>query len=316
MMREKKLYFAPMEGVAGYIFRNIYVDLFDDADKYFSPFVVTRPSGIMKNKELRDILPENNEKLFLVPQILANNADGFINASKQMKELGYDEVNLNLGCPSGTVVSKKRGAGFLRYPDELDEFFDRIYDECDIKISVKTRIGFEKSEEIYRLMEIFNKYPIYELIIHPRTRMDMYKNKPDLEAFEYALNESKNPVCYNGDVKTKADFEMIANRFSKTESVMIGRGILSDPGLFGEIKGKGAIDKEIFKRYHQVIFERFCEVYDGDTFILFKLKELWAYFAADFKDADKYVKKIRKSKKLTEYMAAVENIFNDCEFEV
>ena len=132
-MAVKKLYFAPMEGVAGYIFRNIYADFFDDADKFFSPFVVTRPSGIMKNKELRDILPENNEKLFLVPQILANNADGFINASKQMRELGYDEVNLNLGCPSGTVVSKKRGAGFLKYPDELDKFLDRIYSECDIK---------------------------------------------------------------------------------------------------------------------------------------------------------------------------------------
>ena len=222
-MKEKKLYFAPMEGVAGYIFRNIYVNFFDDADKYFSPFVVTRPSGIMKNKELRDILPENNEKLFLVPQILANNADGFINAAKQMKELGYEEVNLNLGCPSGTVVSKKRGAGFLRYPDELDEFFDRIYNECDVKISVKTRIGFEKSDEIYRLMEIFNKYPIYELIIHPRTRMDMYKNKPDLTMFGYALNESKNPVCYNGDIKTKADFEMIAERFPEIDSVMIGR---------------------------------------------------------------------------------------------
>lgn len=315
-MRDKKLYFAPMEGVAGYIFRNIYVDFFDDADKYFSPFVVTRPSGIMKNKEFRDILPENNEKLFLVPQILANNADGFINASKQMKELGYDEVNLNLGCPSGTVVSKKRGAGFLRYPEELDEFFDRIYNECDTKISVKTRIGFEKPQEIYRLMEIFNKYPIYELIIHPRTRMDMYKNKPDLDMFEYALKESKNPVCYNGDIKTKADFEMITQRFPETDSVMIGRGLLSNPGLFGEIRNKGAIDKEIFKRYHQAVFERFCEVYDGDTFILFKLKELWAYFANDFKDADRYVKKIRKSKKLTEYVAAVDKIFSDCEFMI
>lgn len=315
-MKEKKLYFAPMEGVAGYIFRNIYVDFFDDADKYFSPFVVTRPSGIMKNKELRDILPENNEKLFLVPQILANNADGFINAAKQMKELGYEEVNLNLGCPSGTVVSKKRGAGFLRYPDELDEFFDRIYNECDVKISVKTRIGFEKSDEIYRLMEIFNKYPIYELIIHPRTRMDMYKNKPDLTMFGYALNESKNPVCYNGDIKTKADFEIIAERFPEIDSVMIGRGILSNPGLFGEIKNKGAIDKEIFKKYHQAVFDKFCEVYDGDTFILFKLKELWAYFANDFNDADKYIKKIRKSKKITEYIAAVEKIFSDCEFAI
>lgn len=315
-MKEKKLYFAPMEGVAGYIFRNIYVDFFDDADKYFSPFVVTRPSGIMKNKELRDILPENNEKLFLVPQILANNADGFINAAKQMKELGYEEVNLNLGCPSGTVVSKKRGAGFLRYPDELDEFFDRIYSECDVKISVKTRIGFEKSDEIYRLMEIFNKYPIYELIIHPRTRMDMYKNKPDLTMFGYALNESKNPVCYNGDIKTKADFEIIAERFPEIDSVMIGRGILSNPGLFGEIKNKGAIDKEIFKKYHQAVFDKFCEVYDGDTFILFKLKELWAYFANDFNDADKYIKKIRKSKKITEYIAAVEKIFSDCEFAI
>ena len=282
---EKKLYFAPMEGVAGYIFRNIYVDFFDDADKFFSPFVVTRPSGIMKNKELRDILPENNEKIFLVPQILANNADGFINASKQMRELGYDEVNLNLGCPSGTVVSKKRGAGFLRYPEELDEFLDRIYSECDIKISIKTRIGFEKPEEIYNLVEIFNKYPIYELIIHPRTRTDMYKNKPNLEMFEYALDESKNPVCYNGDIKTKEDYELLAGKFPKIDGTMIGRGILSNPGLFGEIKGKEAIDREIFKKYYQAIFEKYCEVYDGDTFIDYTMVKRFIFYIKVFQDA-------------------------------
>ena len=316
MMEKKKLYFAPLEGVAGYIFRNIYADFFDDVDKYFSPFVVTRPSGIMKNKELRDILPENNENISLVPQILANNADGFINAAGQMRELGYNEVNLNLGCPSGTVVSKKRGAGFLRYPEELDEFLDRIYTECDMKISVKTRIGFENPDEIYRLIEIFNKYPVYELIIHPRTRQDMYKNKPNLEMFDYTLNTSKNPVCYNGDIKTKSDYDMITERFPDTDSIMIGRGILANPGLFGQIRGKGAIDKEFFKKYHQAIFDKFCQVYDGDTFILFKLKELWAYFANDFDDADKYVKKIRKAKKLTEYKAAVETLLSRCSFSV
>lgn len=315
-MKEKKLYFAPMEGVAGYIFRNIYIDFFDDADKFFSPLVVTRPSGIMKNKELRDILPENNEKLVLIPQILANNADGFINASEQMRELGYDEVNLNLGCPSGTVVSKKRGAGFLKYPDELDEFFDRIFSSCNVRISVKTRIGFENPEEIYTLMEIFNKYPIYELVIHPRTRMDMYKNRPNFEMFEYALNNSKNPVCYNGDIKTKSDFDLITGKFDKIESVMIGRGILSNPGLFGEIRKKKAVDKELFKKYHQAVFDKFCEVYEGDTYILFKLKELWNYFSVNFIDADKHIKKIRKARKLTEYVAAVEKIFNDCEFSI
>ena len=144
----------------------------------------------------------------------------------------------------------------------------------------------------------------------------MYKNKPNLEMFEYALGESKNPVCYNGDIKKKEDYELIAERFQETDSVMIGRGILSNPGLFGEIKGNGAIDKEIFKKYYQTIFEKYCEVYDGDTFILFKLKELWAYFANDFENADKHLKKIRKSKKITEYEDAVEKLFSDCEFRI
>ena len=185
-----------------------------------------------------------------------------------------------------------------------------------MKISVKTRIGFENPDEIYRLIEIFNKYPVYELIIHPRTRQDMYKNKPNLEMFDYALNTSKNPVCYNGDIKTKSDYDMITERFPDTDSIMIGRGILANPGLFGQIRGKGAIDKEFFKKYHQVIFDKFCQAYDGDTFILFKLKELWAYFANDFDDADKYVKKIRKAKKLTEYKAAVETLLSRCSFSV
>ena len=163
-------YFAPMEGLTGYIYRNAHNAFFNNIDKYFSPFIVANQSSSFKTRELNDILPENNQGLVLIPQLLTNNAKDFINTSNKIKQLGYNEINLNLGCPSGTVVSKNRGSGFLSKTEELNVFFEEIFSQATTKISVKTRIGKDQPEEFYNLIEIFNKYPIEELIIHPRTQ--------------------------------------------------------------------------------------------------------------------------------------------------
>ena len=194
-----KYYLAPMEGITGFIYRNTYKKFFDNIDKYFTPFIVPTSSKSFKTKELRDILPENNKGMNIVPQILTNDSDGFITTARKLQQLGYSEINLNLGCPSGTVVSKNRGSGFLAKREELDKFLDEIYKIDDMKISIKTRIGKDSSEEFYELIKIYNKYPLEELIIHPRTREDFYGNKPNLEVFKDALTLSNSPVCYNGD---------------------------------------------------------------------------------------------------------------------
>ena len=171
-----KYYFAPMEGITGYIYRNVHHRFFPGMDKYFSPFISPGTKKTMTPKELRDILPENNQDYTLIPQILTNRSGDFLRLCRDLKEYGYKEVNLNLGCPSGTVVAKKKGAGFLEYPNELDRFLEEIFAGTDLKISIKTRIGKDDPEEFEKLLEIYNKYPLEELIIHPRVQTDYYKN--------------------------------------------------------------------------------------------------------------------------------------------
>ena len=179
-----KYYLAPMEGITGYVYRNSYKKYFNNIDKYFTPFIVTNKSRSLKSKELRDVLPENNKGMNVVPQILTNDSEGFIITCKKLKQLGYNEINLNLGCPAGTVVSKNRGSGFLAKREELDMFLDEIFKISDINISIKTRIGKDSPQEFYELIKMYNKYPLEELIIHPRIQKDFYGNKPNLQVFK------------------------------------------------------------------------------------------------------------------------------------
>ena len=247
-------YFAPMEGLTGYIYRNAHNAFFNNIDKYFSPFIVANQSKGFKTKELNDILPENNQGLVLIPQLLTNNAKDFIHTANKINQLGYNEINLNLGCPSGTVVSKGKGSGFLSKTEELDLFFEEIFSEATTKISVKTRIGKDQPEEFYNLIEIFNKYPIEELIIHPRTQKDFYNNKPNLKIFKEALTLSKNPVSYNGDIRTVKDYNEFSKNFPSVETLMIGRGLLANPLLINDIENNTKLQKELLKEFHDKIY--------------------------------------------------------------
>ena len=304
-----KFYLAPMEGITGFIYRNAYKKYFDNIDKYYTPFIIPNKSKSFKTKELRDILPENNENIKIVPQILTNDSELFIFTASKLKELGYKEVNLNLGCPSGTVVSKGRGSGFLAKREELDRFLDEIYTMEDINISIKTRIGKDSAEEFFELLKIYNQYPIEELTIHPRTQKDFYKNEPNLEIFEQALDISKNPICYNGDIFSKEAFENIKTRFPNIDKVMLGRGIFANPGLIEEIKNDIVVNKYIVKDFHDEILENYIELLSGDKNVLFKMKELWAYMIYIFSNNKKYAKSIRKSQKLNDYKSIVSSLF-------
>lgn len=308
-----KYYFAPLEGLTGYIFRNAHYTYFKNIDKYFSPFISTFQNGNTKARDLNDILPENNRGFVLVPQLLSNNAKDFINTSKIIKELGYKEINLNLGCPSGTVVSKNKGSGFLAKREELDAFLEEIYAAAVTEISIKTRIGKDSPEEFYQLIEIFNRYPVKELIIHPRIQKDFYKNKPNRKIFEDALSLSQSPVCYNGDIFTAHDYQDFIKTFPNVDTLMLGRGLLANPGLINEITLNTSPDKNIMKDFHDRIYEDYRNVLYGERNVLFKMKELWFYMITIFAENDKYAKKIKKAQRLSDYEEAVARLFEEQE---
>ena len=306
-----KIYLAPLEGITGYTYRRALYQCFGGFDKYFIPFILPNQKGHLSTREKKDIMPENNEGMYAVPQILTKNAEDFIQTAETLKEYGYNEVNLNLGCPSKTVVSKGRGAGFLAEPDRLNAFLEELFEKTPIRISVKTRIGKESPEEWIRLLEIYNQYPMEELIIHPRIQTDFYKNTPNLEMFEYAVKNSKNPLCYNGDICTKEEYEIICNRFQEVPSVMIGRGILKNPGLVRKIRQGIPVEKDRIRAFHDELYRDYQEVLFGETTVLFKMKELWFYMAPLFTQYEKYAKKIKKAEKLKLYEAVVDALFEE-----
>ncbi|PXV89123.1 tRNA-U20a,U20b-dihydrouridine synthase [Lachnotalea glycerini] len=309
-------YFAPMEGLTGYIYRNAHNTFFNSKiNKYFAPFIQANQSESFKARELNDLLPEHNEGISVVPQILTNRAKDFIHTSKKLKALGYKEINLNLGCPSKTVVTKNRGSGFLEKTKELDEFLEEIFTSFISEISIKTRIGIENEEEFYELLDIYNKYPIKELIIHPRLQQDFYQNKPNLAIFEYALNNSTNPVCYNGDICKVKDYCDLQQRFHNLDTIMIGRGLLANPALVHEITANNRLDKNVLKQFHDKIYFDYQEILSGDRNVLFKMKELWFYMITIFTDNEKYTKKIKKSQKLSDYEDAVSRLFQEQELK-
>lgn len=312
-----KFYFAPLEGITGFTYRNAFADLFGGMDKYYAPFVSPSANDRIGGKEIKDLLPENNnQNINLIPQILTNNYEYFIKTVKQLMESGYtDEININIGCPSGTVVAKNKGAGFLREIDAMDDFFEKIFEWRDkesnnLKISVKTRIGVNDATEFEEIMKVYNRYPISELIVHPRTRVQMYRDVPDMEAFDYAAEVSTNPLCYNGDINTVEDYKKIAEKYD-IDAVMIGRGLIANPNLANEIKGGEKLTKEILQKYHDRLYNDFEPLMKADKHLLFKMKEFWNYVAWNFKDEHKCVKLIRKSQNLYKYNLAVEEIFSE-----
>lgn len=312
-----KYYFAPMEGITGYVFRNAYHNYFPDMDKYFAAFISPNGERKMNSKEINDILPDHNTGMYLVPQILTNNPQAFIKTAKELGEYGYQEINFNLGCPSPTVVTKKKGSGFLAFPEELDRFLDTVFRELkDLKLSLKTRIGIEEPEEFFRLLEIYNQYPLEELIIHPRLQKDFYNNHPNLEIFAMALKSSKHKICYNGDLFTAADCRNFEQKFPQVETVMIGRGILRNPGILREIQTGERINKERLRGFHDQILSDYREVLFGDKTVLFKMKEIWVQLNTLFTNPEKYWKKIKKAQKLTDYEIAVNRLFAEQEITI
>lgn len=317
-----RYYFAPMEGVTGYPFRNAHSQIFPGMDRYYTPFVAVGPNMTMRKREIRDTDPANDETGCLIPQVLTSHAESLVWAMEIFAEKGYREVNLNLGCPSPTVVTKGKGAGMLKDPTALDMFLEDTFDGLNqkglsgrIRLSVKTRLGVTDASEMKSLTEIYNRYPIAELSIHARTLAAKYGGEPDLDAFAVACRDAVMPVCYNGNIFSKEEMQNLearfpASDFPKLEAVMLGRGIVANPALQRECAGGAAASRDEIRRFHAELLRRFRQEIPEDNNILFRMKELWAYLGDRFSEDEKKLKKVRKAKKMAEYEAAVSELLN------
>jgi len=283
-----------------------------------APFISSKRDNVIKPKYIRDVLPENNLRLPVVPQILSKSAREFSVLANHLYDLGYETVNWNLGCPFPMVTKKFRGAGMLPHTEMIREFLDNALSSLKGSLSIKIRLGWSSAEDIFRLIPILNAYPIKELIIHPRTGLQRYDGEVDLDAFEKCLPLITHPVVYNGDIRTREDFERLARRFHSVRRWMLGRGCLGDPFLAHAIKApEDRIPDKLRKmrEFHNALFDAYSNLLDGPSHVMNKMKGLWHYFSLLFNDCQGAMKKIRKTHRQDLYLERV-NLFFETEAQL
>lgn len=307
-MSELKIYHAPLEGITNEVYRNAFNQCFGHIYKYFTPFFHAGKEWSAKVK--RDLNPDRNKGMRLVPQAISNSSEEVLSFEKKIMDWGYDEYNINLGCPSGTVVSKGRGAGMLADPDSLDRFLYEIYSRTNATVSLKTRIGVNDLCEWQDILAVYVKYPIAELIIHPRLRAEQYKGTVHFDAFEEAVDVmEKVPLVFNGDINVLKDVRNIQSRFSGVGTIMIGRGLLRNPGLAKEIITGEQTEIKDIKKFHDMLYCGLTEVFSGEKDTIKHMKELWSYLRESFPDRERDIKRLMKTKEPIEYKAMVKELF-------
>lgn len=308
-----KHYAAPLEGMTNYLWRRIHADIFGGADRYFTPFVSPNATCKFQTKELDEL--KHNEGLSVIPQILTNSAEHFLWAARQMADMGYAEINFNLGCPSGTVVAKRKGSGLLSYPDDLARMLEEIFADlpAGMKLSVKTRVGKESTEEWGRLLELYRQFPLSELIVHPRVQKEFYRGHAHRELMAETLTASPWPVCYNGDMFSPETAAAVEKEYPALDALMMGRGLMADPALLRRIKGGNAATRKELRQYHDRLWEAYRARLGGDLNAIYRMRELWNYLSGSFVDTEQFLKKVRKAKDGRDYLAAVERLFAENE---
>lgn len=301
-------YFAPLEGLTNALYRNLHHVHFAPLDKYFTPFLVPNTKDGIGQRDRRELQAGGAAPLTV--QLMTNQTDAFLTGTACLRDLGFYEVNLNLGCPSGTVVSKGRGAGFLADPNELRRFFDVVFAKSPLPISVKTRIGLESLNEFPALFSVFNDYPISELIIHPRLRRDMYRGQPHMQVFEAVLSTAEMEICYSGDLFTPTQIEDFCVHYPQVKAVMLGRGLVANPALSELAQGK-SWSQDRLACFHWALYEAYRQLLSGPAPVLHKMKELWFYMSGLFPDGAKTTKTLRKAKNLPEFETAARIILCD-----
>lgn len=306
-----KFYFAPMEGITDHVFRRIHHRYFPGLNKYFTPFLSPTQDGRFPSRALRDVLPKENAELPVVPQLLTRHAADFLWAARQLAEMGYSEINLNLGCPSGTVVAKGKGSGMLADPAALECFLDEIFAHTPLPISIKTRLGMKEPEEFFKLLELYNRYPICELTVHARVRTDFYRVPARPDFFAWALEQSQNPICCNGDLTTPARLAAFQSRFPNAPAVMLGRGLVADPALVCRTLGGAPVDRTTLRRYHDDLLDGYASAFGSRRNAMGRLKEIWFYHSCLFEGSEPFMKKLRKTTDPAEYQGLTDRIFTE-----
>lgn len=304
---------APLEGITTPVYRQAHRDCFPPLDAYYAPFLSPSPERGLTPKDCRELsdFPATN----LIPQLLTNSPAAFCQAARQLTDLGFPELNLNLGCPSGTVTAKGKGAGFLADPEKLDRFFAEIYQTLpDLRLSVKTRLGVRDPAEFPAILAVYHRYPLTQLILHPRVRQDFYRHPARQDAFAQYLPLCRAPLVYNGDLFTPQQCHGFAERFPTVTQLMLGRGLITNPGLHQEATGGPPLDKPQLLAFHDRLLADYTALYSGDRPVLAKMKELWSYQINLFADAAKEAKAIRKAQTLADYRRAVAALFRERDF--
>jgi len=312
-MEKVKLYMAPMKGITDAIFRVTFWEFFNGFDLAVAPFISSVQGKKIKRSYIKDVLPENNSGVPLVPQIMSKNPIDFLRMAKELYDVGYNTVNWNLGCPVPMVAKKKRGSGMLPYPDLIDEFLSEVMPKIPGKLSIKCRLGRLEADEIFRFMPVFNRYPLEEVIIHPRTGIQMYEGKTDPDTFEKCLELSVNSLVYNGDIKSPIDFFSLSERFPTIQSWMIGRGALFNPFLPGMIKNENdSISNRMNKisDFHEALFDRYRVKLNGPAHLMDRMKGIWKYFSNAFENPGFIFKKIKKVRSIKQYSRVVSDFFD------
>lgn len=302
--------FAPMEGVTDAVYRRVHHRHFTGIDQYYIPFISPTQNLVLTPRERANVEPQHNQGLRVVPQVLTKNADHFIWAAQLLYDMGYEEVNLNTGCPSGTVTAKGKGAGILLDVPGLEAFLDNVFSRTPVRVSVKTRIGFSSPEEFSRLIDVFNSFPLSRLIIHPRTRQEFYTGEPHREAYAEACAHSKAPLVYNGNLFTPQACCGIEAEFPKTTALMLGRGMLANPALAQTYAGGAPLSKESLRAFHDDLLQSYYEAYPKNV-VLGRMREVAKNIACCFDDADKPLKAARKAGSLANYEEAMARLFGD-----
>ena len=298
-----RYYYAPMEGITDATFRRLHAKYFPGVDRYFMPFLSPTIHRTLTHREARELPRADSVDFVAVPQLLGKNVEDMLWAIGVCADQGYDEVNINLGCPSGTVVSKGKGSGMLSDIFALDAFLDAIYAKAVLPVSLKTRIGVNDSENWEKILEIYRDYPVKELTVHPRIRKAFYKGDCDMAAFAKAVEGSPFPVCYNGNVTSIADAESIAARFPGVESVMIGRGLVADPGMLA-----GGTDRDTLKAFLGELSDTYCRVFESKRNAIYRMKDNWHYLIGLFEGSEKLWKEMRKSTDYDRFMSIANEI--------
>lgn len=299
-------YFAPLEGITDSIYRRLHHQYFPGLDRYYMPFFSPTIHRQLTPREDRELPYADSVGFEAVPQIMTKVPEDFLWAAQQCLDRGYKEVNINLGCPSGTVVSKGKGAGMLRDPDALDRFLDAIYEKAPLPVSVKTRIGINEPEEFPRLLEIYNRYPICELTVHPRVRKVFYNGSVDMDSFAYCYENSKAPLCFNGNLTSRKDIARLQERFPRLGAVMLGRALVGDPAMLSP----KVSDIDTLQAFTDALLEEYIREFGGARNAMFRLKENWRFILCMFDDNQKLRKKLLKTTDVQEFRSITNQILH------